>query len=228
MKSIAFALFINVCIVVNAVVIGLETDYACKKSSPACKPSDTLVWMMAEYFFLHVFVVEAVLKILHLTWFGYWQDDWNKFDFGLVVFAVTDIWILAALSNSADGDLKIFSVLRVMRAFRLVRLVKLLRQFKELHLLAVGMYQAGKMLILVGAVLLVVLYVFAIMFTITIGQDPTEFNYIGKWKKNDYWGKTTSGSGRKMIIGESALGSGRKMIIGVGSVHWEVEEERLL
>ncbi len=182
-----FNLLINIAILVNAIVIGLETEFACSKSSEACLPSEQFVWKVFEWFFLTLFLFEAILKNIHLTVRGYFADDWNKFDFFLLTFAIVDVWILAALNTG--GNFKPAIALRVLRAFRLVRLVKLMRSFKELYLIVTGMVEAFKTLLWVGGLLIFVLYIFAICMTIMIGQgDSTAIRYNGAWTQSDYWG----------------------------------------
>eukprot|EP00392_Amoebophrya_sp_AT5.2_P013550 g13677.t1 len=186
-RSRGFTIFINVTIAINAVVIGLETDLSCH-STTNCEPDEYVIWNVFEYLFLIIFLAEMILKIIAFSWPGYWQDDWNKFDFFLIMMAILDTWVMAIVGGGGGG-LKIFSVLRVLRAFRLVRLVKLLRQFKELYLLVNGMVEACKTLVWVACLLLVILYVIGIIFTILIGQntDPA-LKYLGTWSKEDYWG----------------------------------------
>lgn len=191
MKSSGFNIFVNLAIVGNAIVIGLETDYSCH-STVNCKPEDFVLWQIFEYLFLFIFTLEIALKIIAYKWKGFWEENWNKFDFLLVGSAMMDVLVMGALlgtSKQGGGGLKIFSVLRVLRAFRLVRLVKLLRQFKELYLLVNGMMEACKTLAWVACLLLVILYVIGIIFTILIGQntDPA-LTYTGTWTKQDYWG----------------------------------------
>lgn len=162
-------MFINLVIVLNTITVGLETEHACR--SPSCQPRDLLLWSLLEIFFLSVFVIEAVLKILAWTWRGYWADNWNRFDFSLGFLGVIDLLVLGVIlqpqlykmkmdsealkvgAESADSWLKIFQVLRVLRAFRLVRLVRLLRQFRELYVLVSGILEACKTLVWVAVLL---------------------------------------------------------------------------
>lgn len=95
-------MFINLAIVVNAVVIGLETDYSCH-STKNCVQSEFLVWNVFEYLFLIIFLVEMVLKVLAYKWKGYWGDDWNKFDFTLVMLACVDILVMGVIMGGGEG-----------------------------------------------------------------------------------------------------------------------------
>ena len=143
-NSKSFGFIISLAIVINAIVIGLETDFACVGST--CKhPDDFIVWIVLENLFLGIFFVEVVLKMYALSMKGYWSDPWNRFDFLLVAISMVDM--LAGVVIGSKTGIKIIQVLRVLRVFRLVRLVKLLRQFKELYLLVNGMVEAAKTLV---------------------------------------------------------------------------------
>lgn len=70
-----------------------------------------------NFAFVALFVSEVVLKVMGLTWQGYWRQGWNRFDFVMSLISLVD----ASVVNLN------FSFVRV---FRLVRLVKLVRTFK--------------------------------------------------------------------------------------------------
>jgi hypothetical protein len=71
-----FQVFIGVAILVNCVMIGVETDMACRGQS--CKPEDDTIWLLTENLFLVIFLLEAILKIRAYGFWGYWEDSWNR------------------------------------------------------------------------------------------------------------------------------------------------------
>ncbi len=57
---------------------------------------------IANYIFTIVFLVEAILKVLAYGW-SYFQTDWNKFDFCVVVASLFDI-LLEILGNLGGAE----------------------------------------------------------------------------------------------------------------------------
>lgn len=49
-----------------------------------------LALSLANYLFTFVFLVEMILKLLAYKW-SYFQTDWNKFDFGVVIASLFDL-----------------------------------------------------------------------------------------------------------------------------------------
>jgi voltage-dependent calcium channel L type alpha-1D len=84
--------------------------------------------------FTGVFIVEAIIKIIGLSFRGYISNRWNVFDFVIVVGSVLDVVFFYSSIK--------FSVLKLVRAFRLIKLLKngdtetllntFFRSFKEL------------------------------------------------------------------------------------------------
>ncbi len=171
-------------------MIGAETDIACDPTSPACPAEDAAIWMMIEMGFLFVWVTEVLLKVLHLTWKGYINDSWNRFDFGIVTFAILDLWLLIITSKA--GTFKVLSVLRVLRAARLVRLIRLMKGFKELYLLVSCLVEALDVLCWVALLLGMILYVTGVNLCIILGKQENDRLVYRKdhtqWTREDYWG----------------------------------------
>mmetsp|Transcript_22297 Transcript_22297/g.67001 ORF Transcript_22297/g.67001 Transcript_22297/m.67001 type:complete len:1396 (-) Transcript_22297:228-4415(-) len=71
---------------------------------------------VANCLFTALFSFEAVVKLYALTPTGYFDDDWNTFDFLIVVGSIVD----AALEGGAIN----LTFLRLFRALRVVRLMK--------------------------------------------------------------------------------------------------------
>jgi voltage-gated sodium channel len=77
-------------------------------------------WSAVDYGCVIYFVVETAIKIGVAGWRGYWRNNWNKFDFVIIVIsapALATPWV--ALSWSSN-----FTVLRLLRLFRLFRLFR--------------------------------------------------------------------------------------------------------
>merc|ERR1719265_189333 len=102
-----FTFLISFVIVLNAIYIGVETDYAEEGNG-----ADSNVWQVIEYTFTSVFLVELCLRI-----FGersaFKNDAWNLFDSVLVTVATVDTFILSTfLSNEA---MDVFAAMRIVR-----------------------------------------------------------------------------------------------------------------
>ena len=39
-------------------------------------------------YFLYMYCIEFAIKIIGLGFEKYWEDDWNKFDFGMIILSV--------------------------------------------------------------------------------------------------------------------------------------------
>ena len=72
--------------------------------------------------FTIIFAMEAVMKIIALDC-SYFKNDWNRFDFTLVVISFVTLFM------SSGGNLSLF---RIFRVFRVIRLIKSLKGLSSL------------------------------------------------------------------------------------------------
>jgi len=173
-------------ILLNAIFIGLETDYNDAQENGE-KPN--LGWVAAETIFTFLFLAELIVRLLSEPFKEFFLDTWNIFDTVIVVSAVVDL--VANLSaptqgeNSGAGNL---TVLRIFRILRLARIVRLLRVFKELQLLVAGIVGSVRVLGWVWILLIMVIYIFAVFATRTIAHnhrdDKDIQGLIGKLPKS--------------------------------------------
>jgi len=71
-----------------------------------------------------LFLVEAVVKLVHYRPRNYFRDGWNTFDFSLVMLAMPSLAIWAFGVGVVDLNfLLIFRVLRVFKFFRVLRII---------------------------------------------------------------------------------------------------------
>ena len=78
--------------------------------------------------FVYIFVAEFIIKVLGLGVRDYFKDNWNKFDFALVVSSLM-MSVAVNLLKSARGlrstrGLRFFRVARSQRALRLLKFIK--------------------------------------------------------------------------------------------------------
>ncbi len=69
-----------------------------------------------------LFVIEALVKILHLSWRKYFQSNWNKLDFLLIILSLPSLLMLFA--NDETADISFLLVIRISRVFKFLRFFK--------------------------------------------------------------------------------------------------------
>jgi len=148
-------------ILLNAVVIGLETDVT---SFP--------YWDTIENAFLIVFTAELALKLYSqgiAFYFSFRNVDlsWNVFDVAVISLGIVDVFMSVFLSSSSGSLATLFRIIRLLRIMRLFRIVKFL---KQLYLLAFGFVEAVQAIFWVTLLMSVVLYVCAIVMVRTCGR----------------------------------------------------------
>ncbi|WP_435640471.1 ion transporter [Micavibrio aeruginosavorus] len=156
-NSRVFNRFIIAVILVNAVMLGLETDDAIMAAhGPLLHMLDRVI--------IGIFVVELAMKLV--LWRGsFFRNGWNVFDF--IVVAISLLPMIA-----------MFSVLRVFRVFRVFRLISVVPQMRRV---VSALLRAIPGMASILAVLLVVFYVAAVMATQIFGHtdDPVLENLFG-------------------------------------------------
>lgn len=159
LSSVPFQSGVTMLILVNAALMGVETDY----------PEWHLTWLIVDNFFTAVFLLEMVLKLVFLG--RRYPTSGNLFDAVLVMCAIADTWVTPAVG--LDVDTQSFSILRILRLFRLARILRLIKMFRPLVLIASAMTDSICSAIWVGSLVFIIIYVFAIFTTTYIGQaDP--------------------------------------------------------
>ena len=143
--------FIIGLIVINAVILGLQT-------SPALEAGIGRQLHLADQFILAVFVFEIAVK-LYAFGLGFFKRAWNNFDFIIVGIALVP----------ASGPLAVLRALRVLRVLRMISMVPRLRFVVEALLHAIPGIAS------IAALMLLIFYVFAVMATSIFGADFPEW-----------------------------------------------------
>jgi voltage-gated sodium channel len=146
-----------VLIVINAIVLGLET-------SPALM-TEYGAWLMAlDRTLLAIFVIEIVLRIV--AWKGsFFRDPWSLFDFLVVAIALMP----------TSGPFAVLRALRVLRVLRILTMVPSMRRVVG------GLLAAIPGLSSIAMVLGLVFYVFGVIATKLFGADfPDWFGTLGR------------------------------------------------
>jgi len=153
-NSLAFALWINLIIVINATLIGIETFHT----------SALIVY--TQRVILGIFTLEIALRFIGRTSTReYFSDGWNLFDIVIVS--------IAYIPDSLFENSAALSVFRIMRVFRILRLVKTLPELKVIvSVLLKSLKSLGYTFIL----LFIFMYMYAIMGVILFRGGPVAAN----------------------------------------------------
>jgi len=143
-----FDLCIVGCIFVNTLTMAMQH----KTQSDAF----TLFLSIADYFFCFVFTLEAIFKMIALGW-RYFTEGWNRFDFVIVI--ATDVSLIINLVTSVS----VGPIAQVVRSFRVGRIVRLLNGSSSLNLLIGTLMSTMIGLANIGALWLLILFIFAIL-----------------------------------------------------------------
>ncbi|CAB4001908.1 voltage-dependent N-type calcium channel subunit alpha-1B-like isoform X1, partial [Paramuricea clavata] len=115
-ESRAFDIFILATIIANCVVLALDAPLPSNDKSAI---SDELE--KSEIFFLVIFTIEAILKIVALGFVlhpgSYLRNGWNILDF---IVVITGYISLRQFGNDSFGDVKPLRAVRVLRPLKLV------------------------------------------------------------------------------------------------------------
>ncbi|MGB0720680.1 MAG: ion transporter [Bdellovibrionales bacterium] len=143
-----FTHFITAVILINAVILGFETDAGIMR-----RYGDIL--HLLDHIALGIFAVELVLKLIAYR-LSFFRAGWNVFDFVIVVIALVP----------ASGPLAVLRALRVLRVLRLVSVVPSMRRVISALLTAIpGMTS-------IMAVLMIIYYVSAVLATKLFSGHP--------------------------------------------------------
>ena len=155
-ESRGFNLAITTIIVINAVVLGLET-------SPLVMSVAGPLLLAIDAVALWIFTIEIALK-LWLYRARFFRDGWNAFDFLIVAIA----WL------PATGPLSVLRALRIMRVLRLISVVP------QMRAVIGALFHALPGMGSIIAVLGLIFYVASVMATKLFGAEfPDWFGNIG-------------------------------------------------
>jgi len=119
-----------------------------------------------------MFIIEMLVKMIHLKPKGYFGEGWNVFDFILIMISIPSLILFLFKNNSID--LSFILVFRVLRVFRTFRFLKFIPKIDEL-LAGVQRALKASVFILIGFVV----YVFVIgvlSFSLFKNASPEYFS----------------------------------------------------
>lgn len=133
-----FDYFMGLILAINAVVIGIQTNY----NATHIGEQELAVWTSLNWMFTAIFLSELLLRLSvagfkkFLTGPG-WK--WSTFDIIVISFSLLDLITQAAVIDPATikmiNNLGVLKMLRLGRIIRLVRMVRLIPELKSMVLL---------------------------------------------------------------------------------------------
>lgn len=192
--SAGFSCFICAMILLNAALIGVETDLmACESTAVVPRLFDA-----TEVVFCVIFTVELALRIFaHRCdfFFGH-ESAWNLFDAALILLQLAEQAISAAvLFETGRLNLHVSeytddtSILRILRIFRLMRILRLLRVVHlngELQAIVAAVGKGMRSFVWTVALLVLLMYVVGVFITQSVtdhkvagGHDTVLQEYYG-------------------------------------------------
>ncbi|MEW7007543.1 ion transporter [Lentilitoribacter sp. EG35] len=145
-------------IVINAIILGMETSDAIMASMLGP------ILLILDKIILGIFVVEVVLRLI-ADFKGFWRNPWRIFDLTIVTISLIP----------ATGALS------AMRAFRILRVLRLISQVRSMRRVVTGLLSALPGMGSIVLLLSIIFYVFAVIST-KLFKDafPEWFGSIGE------------------------------------------------
>lgn len=170
-NSWMFEVFFASAILSNSLLIGVQVHYAAQSMGSPLPPA----FFIVEQVYALLFLVELILRVLAEGWPFFWSSPnmvWNYLDVIIVFTSVLNLVSEIAmdqLASDADalmsGNVRTIRILRVTRVIRVVRVVKIVRFIRALRSLVHSIFGTLKVLMWSVLLLMMIIYVFAIVFT---------------------------------------------------------------
>ena len=181
--SQSFAYVIMVCIMLNTMTLAMKW--------PGMTHELEEILEKINLGFTAIFIVEAVLKLIGLGPKAYFIDNWNRFDFLIVVLSVVEL-ILSAAYHRHDDDTNggyAFSALRVLRSMRLMRAFRLLGRFPSLRSLFYLVLGSMREVSILTLMLAIFIFIFAALGWLLFNGELMELGdgRTGRWRFDTYY-----------------------------------------
>lgn len=119
--------------------------------------SASLVVLYLNYGFAFFFTVEAVLKIIGLGIKVYFRDNWNKFDFIIMLATLIGILLDYTTEVSVGGKTTL------LRAFRVVRIFRIIKRAKVLKIIIDTLIVSLPSLMNIGGLFTLIIYIYSVL-----------------------------------------------------------------
>lgn len=156
-----FSNFMTGVIIMASVNVGIQSERRIMAYDTATEILET-----CDFIILMIFTIEVVFKIIAEGFhpFRYFKDNWNVFDFLIVVASY-----IPQLGSSVT----------MLRLLRLLRVLKLVKQLPKLKAIINALMNSMESIAYVGLVLILIFYVFAIIGMLLFSaNDPWHFGSL--------------------------------------------------
>jgi len=162
-RIVEHPVFESICavmIILNSFLVGFDVEWYTQHDVP--DEGMEIAGHVCSLFFLIELIVR--LRAYKLAFFRGESMLWNMFDLVLVIMSIVEV-LLSHVDDNA-GAATIGSGMKTLKMLRIVRVFRVFRFFKELSLLALMIIDSMKALVWALVMLAIILYVFAICFTV--------------------------------------------------------------
>ncbi|ORX61159.1 hypothetical protein BCR36DRAFT_579203 [Piromyces finnis] len=151
-------------VILNCILIGLQTDEGLVQKNPA-------LFDFLDLATLSVYIMELFLK-WYIDFFGFWLSGWNIFDFVLVA-----VGILGRYASFLGSNSRILKILRVLRSLRSFKSITFMSGIQAI----IGtLINSVPEMINIIILLLIFMFIFAVLgVTLFSPYDEKDFGNLG-------------------------------------------------
>eukprot|EP00948_MAST-09A_sp_MAST-9A-sp1_P000879 g879.t1 len=162
-----FMNFITLLIFVNAIILGVLTSL---DSENYWRTKEILNQL--DLCILEIFVVEILIKFID-SFYGFWKDPWNIFDFVITIASlIPELIVLVTLDSVNSQVIAVGATASRLRVLRTLRALKMLTRFQSLRTIVRTIMDAFQSMGFILLLLLLLMYMFAI-FGVNLFTDYT-------------------------------------------------------
>lgn len=124
---------------------------------------------LSDSIFTLLFLMEAVVKISTEGWRKYWQSNWNRFDFIVVIIALPSLASPFIEHSMATNAVLALRSMRLFKSFKVIRFIPNIKQLLN------GIKLAFRSSLLIIAAGIVLLFIFSILSSAIFGSMAPEY-----------------------------------------------------
>lgn len=130
---------------------------------------DSVWFELSDAFFTLLFLMEAIVKISSDGWSVYWQSNWNRFDFIVLIIALPSLVSPFVEQSMATNAILTLRSMRLFKSFKVLRFIPNIRQLLN------GIKLAFRSSLLIIAAGIVILFIFSILSSAIFGSMAPEY-----------------------------------------------------
>lgn len=130
---------------------------------------DSIWFELSDSVFTLLFLMEAIVKISTDGWKKYWQSNWNRFDFIVVIIALPSLASPFVEHSMATNAVLALRSMRLFKSFKVIRFIPNIKQLLN------GIKLAFRSSLLIIAAGIVLLFIFSILSSAIFGSMAPEY-----------------------------------------------------